>query len=284
MLTSIKTVNFLPSHTTYHAQDSNGKIEMVFSRTNLIDKDPAHYTIKLCHTFSNLKEGQDPIHKLLETFRPLHNQLGRLSANRPPGHTEIELNCKSSPVPMSIRFNEKAEGSSHALVRGMESWDYTMRSTYIPDIDITPYAKGFISLYNSRDITFSGVYADLLSKAYMPPLRNVTGIPEYLLDYLEGLLGGKPYLSGETFLLKGKNRDTEFTLLPSGIRKLALLWLLIRNGMVGNDTILFMENPEAGMPIDLLPSLIHVITALTDIGQVFLSTQNEMIAESQEVL
>ena len=37
-------------------------------------------------------------------------------------------------------------------------------------------------------------------------------------------------MHGEEFFLSGEQGEIEFTLLAEGLRKLGLLWLLIRNG------------------------------------------------------
>ena len=91
-------------------------------------------------------------------------------------------------------------------------------------------APGFRSLYETRAIHFEEVYKDILDHASVPALREQ---PEparrRLLKILQNTIQGKVIVNNnEEFFLRNKHGNIEFSLLAEGIRKLALLWLLVR--------------------------------------------------------
>ena len=63
-------------------------------------------------------------------------------------------------------------------------------------------------------------------------------VPAAVTDRLEAELGGKVVKHGEEFFLSGEEGEIEFTLLAEGLRKLGLLWLLIRNGSLRPGAVL----------------------------------------------
>lgn len=83
---------------------------------------------------------------------------------------------------------------------------------------------------------------------------------------------------GETFFLKNKQGDLEFTLLAEGMRKLALVWLLIQNGTLLSGSVLFWDEPEANLNPALMGDVVEVILELQRLDvQVFLSTHNYVL-------
>ncbi len=92
---------------------------------------------------------------------------------------------------------------------------------------------------------------------------------------LEKRIGGKVILRKETFFLKNKQGELEFDLLAEGLRKLALLWLLIQNGGLSKGSVLFWDEPEANLNPELLEPLVDVLLELQRQGvQMFLATHD----------
>lgn len=150
---------------------------------------------------------------------------------------------------------------------------------YIPAKEILSNAPGFRSLYASREVHFEEVYLDILDRAYLPALRNqIDNVPIGLLDKLEAEIGGTVTIKGEEFFLTDKLGDLEFTLLAEGLRKLGLMWLLIRNGTLKPGTVLFWDEPETNLNPKLYGVVIHVLLELQRLGvQVFLATHDYVI-------
>ncbi|NLK49084.1 MAG: AAA family ATPase, partial [Candidatus Cloacimonetes bacterium] len=147
-------------------------------------------------------------------------------------------------------------------------------------------APGFKSLYESRLIHFEEVYADIISKALIPPLiGSVDEFGEKIGTILRKAIDGETTVRNEQFFLKNRDGNLEFTLLAEGFRKLGLLWILIQNGVLANGTVLFWDEPEANLNPKLTATLIEVILQLQRSGvQVFLSTHNDLVAKWIDLL
>jgi wobble nucleotide-excising tRNase len=92
-------------------------------------------------------------------------------------------------------------------------------------------------------------------------------------------------LENENFyLLTGNTSKLEFQLLAEGLRKSALLWLLIKNATLVNGSILFWDEPEANINPVQIPVIVDILLDLQRDGvQVFLSTHDYFFAKYLEV-
>ena len=76
-------------------------------------------------------------------------------------------------------------------------------------------------------------------------------------------------------MLDARNGEIEFTLLAEGLRKLGLIWLLIQNGTLGNDSVLFWDEPETNLNPKLYRTVIETLLTLQRNGvQIFLATHD----------
>ena len=157
--------------------------------------------------------------------------------------------------------------------------------TYIPCKDILTNSKGFISLYNKRDISFESVYYDILNKAYIPQLRELPFHLEEITEKIENAIGGVVIQKDEVFFIKYRDfGEVQFTMAAEGHKKLALLWLLIKNGEIDKDTILLFDEPESNLNPKLTKVLVEILLSLSRIGvQIFLATHNNFIIEDFEL-
>jgi len=76
-----------------------------------------------------------------------------------------------------------------------------IRPTFIPVKDILENARGFQALYNLRETSFSEVYYDILTRAYLLRLKNPNPNYKPLLEKIEEFIDGKV-----------ESRDEELTL------------------------------------------------------------------------
>ena len=164
-------------------------------------------------------------------------------------------------------------------------FDTKIESVYIPAKDMLANAPGFRSLYELREIHFEEVYRDILVRAYLDPLRNPAEfVPVSALERLESELGGKVTIHGEEFFLTDKDGEIEFTLLAEGLRKLGLLWLLIRNGSLRPGAVLFWDEPETNLNPKLYGVVVDVLLELQRVGvQVFLATHDYVILKELDL-
>lgn len=152
-------------------------------------------------------------------------------------------------------------------------------SVYVPVKEMLAHAPGFISLTSKREIAFEETYVDVIKQAYLPKLKNFPN-PSYEKIHTDigKAIGGKVIIKGEYFFLKSRRGETEFSLLAEGLRKLALLWLLIQNGSLNPGAILFWDEPEANMNPSLVGLIVETLLELQRQGvQVFLTTHNYVL-------
>ena len=168
------------------------------------------------------------------------------------------------------------------IVSTDECWkDPDLESTYIPVKEMLSNAPGFLSLYASRIIHFEEVYADILHRAYLPALREpMDAQRRKLMVRLRKSMSGTVLVKDDEFFLRNRQGTIEFTMLAEGIRKLALLWLLIQNGTLPNGSVLFWDEPETNLNPSLFGTVISVLLELQRAGvQIFLATHSYVILE-----
>ena len=76
----------------------------------------------------------------------------------------------------------------------------------------------------------------------------------------------------------------EFSFEAEGLRKFALLWKLIRNGLLEKDSVLIWDEPESNLNPELIPVLVDVLLELQRSGvQIFIATHSYNLAKYFEV-
>ena len=216
--------------------------------------------------------------KLQGIFLPSGRNLRRLVSNR----SNVRKTAKGSVQVGGREFSFHIDRDEEGGMGDSASWyrfATNVNSIYIPAKEILSNAPGFRSLYAAREIHFEETYQDILDRAYLPALRNPAEyVPEEVSDRLEAQLGGKVVLHGEEFFLSGEQGEMEFTLLAEGLRKLGLLWLLIRNGSLRPGAVLFWDEPETNLNPKLYGVVIEVLLELQRLGvQIFLATHDYVI-------
>jgi predicted ATPase len=89
----------------------------------------------------------------------------------------------------------------------------------------------------------------------------------------------------ERFYLKpGTQAKLEFNLVAEGLRKIALLWQLIKNGTLEKGAILFWDEPEANINPRYIPTIVDLLLMLQREGvQVFVASHDYFLAKYLEV-
>jgi len=143
-------------------------------------------------------------------------------------------------------------------------------------------APGFLALYENREIHFESIYADILLKAYLPPLRGPqTGERKELMGMIQNVIEGRVLEKNGEFYLKNRQGELEFTLLSEGFRKLGLLWLLIQNGTLSKGTTLFWDEPETNLNPTMVTFLVDILMYLQRIGvQIFIATHDYFVLKN----
>lgn len=150
-------------------------------------------------------------------------------------------------------------------------WAEHVTPVYIAAKEILSHSPGFRSLYRSRYVSYEAYYPQMLDNAELPALRELPAEIAELADEIERVIGGKVEIRGEEFFIN----DIEMPLIAEGHRKLALVWLLLHNGLIGKNTVLVWDEPEANLNPLLISLVAKTLLKLAELGtQVFLATHS----------
>ena len=237
-----------------------------------------------CGTIDSENKASVLIDKLSGIFRPSGRNLRRLVRNRSKVRETAEGSVQVGGREFSFHIDRNDEGRMGCSVSD-NIFAANINSTYIPAKDMLANAPGFRSLYAAREVHFEETYLDILDRAYLPSLRNPAEfVPAHLQGRLEAELDGKVTLHGEEFFLSGEQGEIEFTLLAEGLRKLGLLWLLIRNGSLRPGAVLFWDEPETNLNPKLYGVVVDVLLELQRVGvQVFLATHDYVVLKELDL-
>lgn len=218
--------------------------------------------------------------KLAGVFRPYEGRIGRISRRHTTSITTRIVVTRQGGGRLAAEFSNHSKKGDEVRVTGEAGWKKTpLESAYIPVKEMLAHAPGFLATFAKREMAFEEVYPDIIKRAYLPKLLGPTDQNrKRLLAALEKAIDGKVIAKGEHFFLKNRQGDLEFSLLAEGIRKLALIWLLIQNGTLLSGSILFWDEPEANLNPARMGEVVEVILELQRQGvQVFLSTHNYVL-------
>ena len=159
-------------------------------------------------------------------------------------------------------------------------FDVASEVVFIPYTDVLSHSRGFLSLYDKRDISFDETYADLLLKAQLPVTRKISPVASAVMNTVKSVIGGEVICENDVFfMVRDDGVKIPFTLEASGYRKLGLIWKLLRNGILEPGSILYWDEPENSLNPELIPVLVDILLELSRNGvQVFIATHSELLA------
>ena len=225
--------------------------------------------------------------KLVRVFQPSGRRPGRL-VKRQVGRSKAVVEVRRSDCKLTASFSTqvKSAHSDAVQVTGVPEWTKDhIKSAYIPVKEMLAHAPGFLSLYATRETHFDEVYQDILHRAYLPILRGPRDEQRNrLLAQLEEEIGGKVFVRDEEFFLHNKQGYLEFSLLAEGIRKLALLWVLIQNGTLLGGSALFWDEPETNLNPKLFGVVMDILLELQRADtQIFIATHDYVILKELDL-
>lgn len=224
--------------------------------------------------------------KLVDVFLPSGRALGRL-AKRQKGSTAARIRVfREEARRVSSTFSNHTTSSESATTTRHRLWrSDPIQSIYIPVKEMLENAPGFRSLHAAREIHFDETYADIIDLAHRPLLRGpVDSDRKRLLATLSDAIEGRVQIKNEEFFLRSRRGNIEFSLLAEGVRKLALLWILIQNGTLRSGVVLLWDEPEANLNPSLFKPLVQILLDLQRIGvQVLLATHDYVILKELDL-
>ncbi len=241
-----------------------------------------HFLKILYTVISALNEHKRISDKIVDVFLPKEKLIGRL-VKRKKGSSSASIRIEKKNESgrknevLSIIFSNHTKGT----LKLHNGWKSSLRGTavFIPVKEMLANAPNFLSLYEKYNLHFEAVYADIIHYANLPALRGpIKENRKKLLKIIQSNLDGRVIQKQETFYLKNRQGELEFTLLAEGMRKLGLLWLLIQNGTLTDGSYLFWDEPEANLNPKIMQTVVGILIQLQRMGiQVFLSTHDYVL-------
>lgn len=226
--------------------------------------------------------------KTVMVFRPDHSSIGRLVNRKKNNNDTAKIVVSSEDSKIGMTFTNKTK-KWDAKLTGEQNWEKQMSdltSVFIPAKEILSNAWNLESAVKMGNVEFDDTYLDIIAAAKIDISRGVDSAErKKYLNVLQKISAGKVTVSDERFYLKpGTQAKLEFNLVAEGLRKIALLWQLIKNGTLENGSILFWDEPEANINPKYIPILVELLLMLQEEGvQIFISTHDYFLSKYMEV-
>ena len=233
-------------------------------------------------------------HKLVSTMLPDDYKISRLITRKqgnPDGVIRITAGEREDGQDriLTATFHGKTK-KWEAEVSGEEGWEESfagMSSIFIPAKEILSHSYNLNAASEMDNVRFDDTYLDLINAAKVDiSVGRNSSAKEAMLKAVEKMTHGTVVydVKRDEFYLKSGSSKQEFNLIAEGIRKMALLWQLIKNGTLENGSVFFWDEPEANINPTYIPIIVEILLELQRKGvQVFISTHDYMLASYFEV-
>jgi len=223
--------------------------------------------------------------KLVRVFRP--DQLGRLTS-RSPGRKRAEVSIAFAKQPKAaFKFSFATNSSTDVSLEKAPEEFTTGSSIFFPTKEMLSMFPGFIALYERVSLEIDETYADLC-RALEAPLLRGPRLKEIdnLLAPIESLLGGTiRNENGRFYLVQKGSGKFEVSLVAEGFRKLGAIAYLLANGSLGNQSVLFWDEPETNLNPAYIRKVAEMLVEITASGtQVFVATHSLFLLRELSML
>jgi len=226
--------------------------------------------------------------KTVMVFRPDTMAIRRLvNRDATKGNTAgVKVFSDTASIAMSFTSQTK---KWDARVTGEDGWEKQMSdlsSVFIPAKEILSNAWNLESAVKMGNVEFDDTYLDIIAAAKINISRGKdTRERKKYLEILRKINRGKVAVNEDRFYLKpGTQAMLEFNLVAEGLRKIALLWQLIKNGTLEEGSILFWDEPEANINPKHIPTIVDLLLLLQREGvQIFVATHDYFLAKYFDV-
>lgn len=226
--------------------------------------------------------------KLVRTMLPIKMQISRL-VNKDNDGMACNIKVASKDAGLEIEFNKETP-KWNAVEIGNESWEQAMSDVYgifIPAKEVLSNNYNLNAAVERGNVQFDDTYLDILNAAKIDVSKDdAQDNKKNMLIAIESVIGGSVIYDAslDTFFLYKDDVKEEFNLVSEGIRKLAILWLLVRNGAIKSGSAVFGDEPEANINPAVIPLVAKIILGLQRNGvQIFIATHDYFLCKYLEV-
>lgn len=225
--------------------------------------------------------------KVVRVFQPDNSSIQRLVTRKNKGGTaSVKVYSDKSNISMKFTTKTKKWDAEVGNESAWEKQNHEIESVFIPAKEILSNAYNLREAVAKGNVEFDDTYLDIIASARVDISsgKDNAGRKQYL-ETLRKINMGTVKVEEDRFYLKpGTQAKIEFNLVAEGIRKIALLWQLIKNGTLEHGSVLFWDEPEANINPVHIPVLAEMLLMLQRDGvQVFVSTHDYFLAKYLEV-
>lgn len=159
------------------------------------------------------------------------------------------------------------------------------RPVFLPAMDMMAHTRRFLSTYDEHQIDFDLTQRDIVGLLLSPERRTATANGSApILSFLSEALGGTVEERDERFYLRNEFGTFPMPMVAEGLRKIATLHELVRNGWLEPGGVLFWDEPEVNLNPRLMDEVVEVVLTLARSGvQVFLATHSYVILKELDL-
>lgn len=228
--------------------------------------------------------------KIVRTMLPDDFKISRLITRNPGNHNAVVKVSALQEEAGTIKnlfadFNNKTK-KWDAEIKGEENWEKAfgeISSIFIPAKEILSNSYNLTAAVEKDNVRFDDTYIDIINSAKVDiSVGRNSADKDNRLKKIEEIIDGTVYYDNkkDEFYLKKGNSKQEFNLVAEGIRKMALLWQLVKNGTLEKGSVLFWDEPEANINPMYLAIIVELLYELQSNGvQIFVSTHDYMLAK-----
>lgn len=232
--------------------------------------------------------------KLVATMLPDDYMISRLITRRAGNHSAsiriwADDGCGKQEKTLFLSFHGKTK-KWDAPVAGEAGWETAFAGTssvFIPAKEILSHSCNLNAAAEKNNVRFDDTYLDIINAAKVDiSVGRNSAEKDSILKSIQTITGGTVVYDGkrDEFYLRAGNSRQEFNLVAEGIRKMALLWQLVKNGTLVDGAILFWDEPEANIHPRCIPIIVELLLELQGRGvQIFVSTHDYMLASYFDV-
>jgi len=228
-------------------------------------------------------------YKIVRTMMPDDFRIARLVTRKQGNFNAlIRVNAstdKNDARQLTIKFDNKTK-KWNADTKGKEGWEKAFAedsSIFIPAKEMLSHSYKLAAATRLNNVRFDDTCIDIINSAKIDiSMEKNLSARAAMLKKIETMTDGRIIYDAdkdEFYLKKGSSKQ-EFNLVAEGIKKMGLLWVLVKNGTLEKGSILFWDEPEANINPGFISVIAELLLELQKNGvQIFLSTHNYFLAK-----
>lgn len=176
-----------------------------------------------------------------------------------------------------LQYNKETED----MVLQLENDGTMNQAVFLPVKDMLTHAKGLLAMEDKyREFPFDMTLTEIIRLANQWTLKETPKIALSILPKLEAIMDGTVEIKNDEFFIR-KHDGTlvDFAVEAEGFKKVGLLWQLLMNENITENSVLLWDEPEANLNPEYLPVIVECLLELSRHGvQIFVSTHSYLFA------